>query len=522
MSEHQIPVAEYLRMSTEDQRYSLPNQQAVIRQYAAEHGFYVCRTYADPGKSGVLIKHREALSQLLQDVVSGNANYRAILVYDVSRWGRFRNPDEAAHYDFICAHAGIPVHYCAEQFSNDGSMQSALMKAIKRTMAGEFSRELGIKVFDAMKRLVSQGYHAGNDAPYGLARMLISPSGQKKGILKHGERKNLKADRIVLVAGSKKEIACVRRIFSMCTDEKKDCVQIAAKLNELGIRHRGKPWNRDIIHLILRRHQYLGLNVWGRRMQNPHGPSSLRPKSQWVISKARFKPIIDQATFDRAQEVLASHRIYYTDETLLAKLRRILARNKTLTSRIIERKAAGRSGVYRLRFGSLLKAYELVGFKAPSSSYAMSEHSRKSKATYDSILLALQRLFPDSVRLVSSDNRQKAFVEVDRHLRVSILVCGRRAHPDKDGRFPWLLRISPRDRQNIALVCMLDSQWDHVVAYYLLPPITDSLRQSHAFHINDAWLTRSGQELKSLKDFADKVRTLECALNLSSPCFTSA
>jgi DNA invertase Pin-like site-specific DNA recombinase len=391
-----IPVAEYLRMSTEDQKYSIPNQQAMIRQYAADHGFSVCRTYADPGRSGVLIKHREALSQLLQDVLAGSASYRAILVYDVSRWGRFRNPDEAAYYDFICARAGIPVHYCAEQFSNDGSVQSSLMKAIKRTMAGEFSRELGIKVFDAMKRLVSQGYHAGNNAPYGLARMLISPTGRRKGILKHGERKNLKADKVVLVAGNTKEIACVRQIFAMCANKKKDCVQIAAELNEHGIKHRGKAWTGDSIHQILRRHQYLGLNVWGRRTQSLHGLSSVRPSWQWIISKAPFKPIIDQATFDKAQQVIASHRIYYTDDTLLAGLKRILARNKRLTSGMIERRCAGRCGLYGRRFGSLLKAYELVGFKAPSSSYAMSQHSRKSKATYVSTLMQIQRLFPDT------------------------------------------------------------------------------------------------------------------------------
>lgn len=47
----QTPAAEYLRMSTKDQKYSIPVQQAAIRQYAADYGFVVCRTYADPGKS---------------------------------------------------------------------------------------------------------------------------------------------------------------------------------------------------------------------------------------------------------------------------------------------------------------------------------------------------------------------------------------------------------------------------------------------------------------------------------------
>lgn len=50
-----IPVAEYVRMSTEDQKYSIPSQQAAIRKYAAEHGFVIAQSYADPGKSGLLL-----------------------------------------------------------------------------------------------------------------------------------------------------------------------------------------------------------------------------------------------------------------------------------------------------------------------------------------------------------------------------------------------------------------------------------------------------------------------------------
>ena len=66
--------------------------------------------------------------------------------YDVSRWGRFQDADESAYYEFVLKKAGVHVHYCAEPFTNDGSLASVLLKAIKRTMAGEFSREPGVKV----------------------------------------------------------------------------------------------------------------------------------------------------------------------------------------------------------------------------------------------------------------------------------------------------------------------------------------------------------------------------------------
>src|SRR6202040_3820844 len=108
---------------------------------------------SDAAKSGLVLRHRLRLRPLLQDVVSGAAGYRGVLVFDVSRWGRFQDTDESAHYEFLCKSAGVPVHYCAETFANDGTLPSLIMKALKRTMAGEYSRELGGKVLAGLKRL---------------------------------------------------------------------------------------------------------------------------------------------------------------------------------------------------------------------------------------------------------------------------------------------------------------------------------------------------------------------------------
>jgi|SRR3989441_5340045 len=152
-----VPAAQYVRMSTEHQQYSIENQKAAIQEYAEKHGFTVVQTYTDAGRTGVVLKSRESLRKLLQDVMGGQAPFNAILVYDVSRWGRFQDADEAAHYEFLCKSAGIPVRYCAEQFDNDGSMPNAIMKALKRTMAAEYSRELAVKVYAGQRRLTQLG-----------------------------------------------------------------------------------------------------------------------------------------------------------------------------------------------------------------------------------------------------------------------------------------------------------------------------------------------------------------------------
>src|SRR4051794_15156027 len=85
-----LRAAEYVRMSTEHQQYSTENQRDVIRQWAEKRGVVITRTYEDAGKSGLRIAGRDALQKLIEDVQSGRADFDVILVYDVSRWGRFQ------------------------------------------------------------------------------------------------------------------------------------------------------------------------------------------------------------------------------------------------------------------------------------------------------------------------------------------------------------------------------------------------------------------------------------------------
>src|SRR5262245_66260662 len=85
--------AQYVRMSTEHQQYSTANQEDSIREYADRRGYEIVCTYADEGKSGLNVAGREQLRRMIDDVQSGRANFEAILVYDVSRWGRFQDAD---------------------------------------------------------------------------------------------------------------------------------------------------------------------------------------------------------------------------------------------------------------------------------------------------------------------------------------------------------------------------------------------------------------------------------------------
>ena len=170
----------YVRMSTEHQQYSTSNQMDVIREYAKRRGLEIVKIYSDEGKSGLNIEGRDSLAQMIRDVQSGEEKVSCILVYDISRWGRFQDADESAYYEYICRQAGVTVHYCGEQFENDGSPASTIIKSVKRTMAGEYSRELSSKVFLGACKLIQRGFKQGGTAGYGLRRMLVDGNGHPR------------------------------------------------------------------------------------------------------------------------------------------------------------------------------------------------------------------------------------------------------------------------------------------------------------------------------------------------------
>jgi len=239
---HSLNAAQYLRMSTEHQQYSVANQADAIARYAEDHGFTIVKTYADPAKSGLRLKNREALKQLLKDVVAGSPGFQAVLVYDVSRWGRFQDTDEAAHYEYLCKSSGVPVYYCVELFANDNSLATLIMKALKRCMAGEYSRELSVKVRAGLARLTR--YKAGGIPPYGMRRLLIDSFGHGKLILTPGERKSLLTDRVILTPGPPAEVRTVRRIFREFVYKRHSMPSIARGLDRDGIRYKnGGPWS---------------------------------------------------------------------------------------------------------------------------------------------------------------------------------------------------------------------------------------------------------------------------------------
>jgi len=430
-SDQRIPAAQYLRMSTEHQQYSIDNQARSIEQYAKAHGFSITRTYADSAKSGLLLRNRPGLCELLQDVASGKTEHKAILVYDVSRWGRFQDTDEAAHYEFLCKSAGIPVHYCAETFTNDGSLPSAIMKALKRVMAGEYSRELGTKVFAGQKRLAELGFKQGGPPGYGFRRMLVGPDRNLKQILSNGERKSIATDRVLLVPGPAHEIEQVREIYRMFTTDKMSIKAIARDLNRRGIPSpKNAQWNHSVVATLLTHPRYIGCIVFNQTTRRLGACWLARPRSEWIITSGAHQAIVAPQTFASAQEIIASRSSSKTNDQLLQDLRSLLAAKGTLSNRLIDKTvgmAAART--YWYRFGGLLAACELIGYdwkrSGRKSDAEMLQHLRSLLAANGHLSTSIINAAP---RLISSHKIRWRFGSLRRAYELIGYECRRPAN----------------------------------------------------------------------------------------------
>ncbi len=478
--------AAYVRMSTEHQQYSTSNQMDVIREYAKRRELQIVQEYSDEGKSGLNIQGRDSLAQMIRDVQEGNGTYANILVYDVSRWGRFQDADESAYYEYMCRQAGVAVHYCAEQFENDGSPVSTIVKGVKRAMAGEYSRELSSKVFQGACRLIQLGFKQGGTAGYGLRRMLIDQSGQQKAVLKIGEQKSLQTDRVILVPGPDEEVTVVNWMYhAFLYDGKSEC-EIATELNTQGIvTDFGRAWTRATVHEVLTNEKYIGNNVYHRTSFKLKRKHVINPPDRWIRTEGAFKGIVDAQLFRRVQQIILARSHKLSDEEMLEKLRGVFSQHGQLSGILIdETEGLPSSSAFRYRFGSLITAYKLIGYD-PEIDYSFIETNRRLRKQHgDVVQAAVAKIQSLGADVQWEDSTE--LLHVNGELRTSIVLC--RHMTTNAGSSRWAIRLDASLKPDITVAVRMAAGNEAARDYYLLPGIDMTWENLRVAEVNGIYL----------------------------------
>ncbi|SEH93999.1 recombinase family protein [Pseudomonas asplenii] len=459
----------YVRMSTEHQQYSTENQLDTIKLYAAAHSLEIVHVYTDAGKSGLRLEGRNALIQLFKDIEQGKATFSTILVYDVSRWGRFQDPDLAASFEVRCRQAGVAVHYCAEQFSNDGSPVSNIVKSLKRMMAGEYSRELSVKVFAGQSRLIQLGYRQGGIAGYGLRRQLVDATGAPKAELALGEHKSIQTDRIKLIPGPAEEVATVTWVYQQFVEAGYTEAEIAERLNQRGPRtDLGRPWSKGTIHEILTNEKYIGNNVWNRcsfKLKQKHVRND---PDEWIRADAVFPAVVDPVLFAAAREIIQSRSYRMSDTEMLERLRRLYEQTGCLSGLIInESELCPSSTAYQYRFGSLLRTYSLIGY-TPSRDYDYVAANHQLRLMHPRLLARTVEQIQQVGGRVAIDPTND-LLQINEEFLVSLVLC--RCQTSGAGNTRWKIRFDLGLLPDISVAVRMEPGEEVARDYYIFPTL---------------------------------------------------
>ncbi|TPK86568.1 recombinase family protein [Mesorhizobium sp. B2-4-13] len=499
-----VRAAQYVRMSTEHQTYSLENQKDAIRSYAEVMAYDIVATYEDPGRSGLHIQGRPGLKKLLFDIEHGLADYETVVVYDVSRWGRFQSVDESASYEYRCQMAGVRIEFCAEQFANDGTVGSDVLKAIKRSMAAEYSRMLSQRVFLGQVRMARMGFHVGGMQGLGLRRLMVDQFGQPKLILARYEHKNFQTDRVIIVPGPPEEIATVRLIFRLFVRSRKNEPQIAKYLNARGILNDfGRPWKAYGVRRVLTNEKYIGNNVWNRRCTKLKTKAVYNPPDQWVRADNAFEPIISRELFDKAQQMLKALYLHMSDDEMLSALRKLYKRHGKLSSDIINA-APGCPSAYRYsaHFGGLLGAYKLIGCLPPRKFHFIEIDRRLTAIRHrvmEDLLVAV-----DKAGGRASQAPETELIRINGEVTVALAIARCRV---SHCAYPRWSSRAVREAMADIFVLIRMQPGNLIIRDYLIAPMHEIVGFKGDFHVNngmklDAFLFRSLDPLVALAERA--------------------
>jgi DNA invertase Pin-like site-specific DNA recombinase len=324
----------YLRCSTNLQDQSITDQKAAILKYASEQEYEISDWFIDEGISGTSIEKRDAFQGMIKIIENGNREFDFILVYDISRWGRFPNSDESGYWEFHCQRYGVEVIYTNEPGLTENRLANTLIKNLKRSTAGDYSRNLSKLTTRGSKSNAEKGFWNGGPAPYGYKRGEYDKEGNFLNVLEFGELRR-KGNKVKLVLGDSYDVNIIREIFDLYINEGYGLKNIANYLNKQGVPSPAKGkvinvkdesgnyikkvnpglWGASIIHRILNDRIYIGAIVYGLRKsgkfsreentwEDKTGMKYYHDRSHQIIVENSHEPIIDLEKFDKAQLIM--------------------------------------------------------------------------------------------------------------------------------------------------------------------------------------------------------------------------
>ena len=194
----------------------------------------------------------------------------------------------------------------------------------------------------------------------------------------------------------------------------------------------------------------------------------------WIRAEGAYPAIVDQALFLRAREIVDARSRHFSDEELLDALRAILMRQGLLSGLIIdEEEGLPSSSAYRSRFGSLLRAYRLIGYE-PDRDYSYIEINRALRQAHPQVVAEVVAGVTRHGGWASKDPATD-LVRVNDEFTLSIVLA--RCTATVAGSLRWRIRLDTGLVPDITVAVRMDGANEAPRDYYVLPSIDMTLEK---------------------------------------------
>ena len=217
--------------------------------------------------------------------------------------------------------------------------------------------------------------------------------------------------------------------------------------------------------------KYIGNNIYNKTSSKLKSKSIKNPKHEWVRCDKAFKPIISKKKFNKAQNIIQLRSIHLSNDDLLEKLKQKLENNGKLSGFIIDEDDTGpSSSVYRARFGGLLRAYSLIGYK-PEHDYSYLQINEALRTFYSDVIEDFKNNILQNNCYVD-EHKYAPMLYVNEELIVSVVIT--KCNHMKSGKLRWKVRFDNTSRADITIVIRMDSQNESPRDFYIIPKIDNA------------------------------------------------
>jgi hypothetical protein len=304
---------------------------------------------------------------------------------------------------------------------------------------------------------------------------LVDRDRNPRALLQQGEHKSIQTDRVILVPGPEREVAVVKEIYDRFTTNGASEQEIASWLNERRLlTDLGRLWTRGTVHQVLTNPKYAGANVYNRVSFKLKKKRIKNPSEIWVRNDDAFSPIITREQFVEALAIIESRHKHFTNEQLLEYLKKLLARFGTLSGILIdEADGIPSSSVYRHRFGSLIRAYKLIGY-TPLRDFSFLETNRAIREFHRRYCSSIiDELCANGARI--EQDPALGLLRINEEFTTSIVVV--RCRETSAGDYRWLVRLENSLEPDVTIAARLKPGNQEILDYYVFPRIELLVRE---------------------------------------------